>query len=54
MFARLPFFFRRYIMQKAISKYWPVFVLPTLLAFIIGFIWPFIWGIYLSLSLIHI
>lgn len=35
-------------MQKAISKYWPVFVLPTLAAFIIGFIWPFIWGIYLS------
>ena len=35
-------------MQKAISKYWPVFVLPTLVAFIIGFIWPFIWGIYLS------
>ena len=35
-------------MQKTISKYWPVFVLPTLLAFIIGFIWPFIWGIYLS------
>ena len=35
-------------MQKAISKYWPVFVLPTLIAFIIGFIWPFIWGIYLS------
>ena len=32
-------------MQKAISKYWPVFVLPTLIAFIIGFIWPFIWGI---------
>ena len=26
-------------MQKAISKYWPVFVLPTLIAFIIGFIW---------------
>lgn len=35
-------------MQKTISKYWPVFVLPTLLAFIIGFIWPFIWGVYLS------
>ena len=35
-------------MQKAISKYWPVFVLPTLLAFIIGFIWPFIWGIFIS------
>ena len=30
------------------SKYWPVFVLPTLIAFIIGFIWPFIWGTYLS------
>ena len=25
-----------------------MFVLPTLIAFIIGFIWPFIWGIYLS------
>ena len=35
-------------MQKAISKYWPVFVLPTLVAFIIGFIWPFLWGTYLS------
>ena len=35
-------------MQKAIKKYWPVFVLPTLAAFIIGFIWPFLWGIYLS------
>ena len=35
-------------MQKAISKYWPIFVLPTLVAFIIGFIWPFIWGTYLS------
>ena len=35
-------------MQKAISKYWPVFVLPTLIAFIIGFIWPFLWGIFLS------
>ena len=36
-------------MEKAIRKYWPVFVLPTLVAFIIGFLWPFIWGIYLSL-----
>ncbi len=35
-------------MEKTIRKYWPVFVLPTLLAFIIGFIWPFIWGIGLS------
>ena len=35
-------------MEKAIRRYWPVFVLPTLLAFIIGFIWPFIWGVTLS------
>ena len=35
-------------MEKAIKKYWPVFVLPTLAAFIIGFIWPFVWGIGLS------
>ena len=33
---------------KAIRKYWPIFVLPTFAAFIIGFVWPFIWGIYLS------
>ena len=35
-------------MENAIKKYWPVFLLPTLAAFVIGFIWPFIWGIYLS------
>ena len=35
-------------MEKAIKKFWPVFVLPTLAAFIIGFIWPFVWGIGLS------
>ena len=35
-------------MEKSIKKFWPVFVLPTLAAFIIGFIWPFIWGIGLS------
>ncbi|MDO4633337.1 MAG: sugar ABC transporter permease [Eubacteriales bacterium] len=35
-------------MEKSIRKYWPVFVLPTMVAFTIGFIWPFIWGIYLS------
>ena len=34
--------------EKAIKKYWPVFVLPTLIAFLIGFIWPFIWGVGLS------
>ena len=33
---------------KSLKKWWPVFVLPTFAAFIIGFLWPFIWGIYLS------
>lgn len=35
-------------MEKAIKKYFPVFVLPTLIAFTIGFIAPFLLGIYLS------
>ena len=35
-------------MEKAIKKYWPFFLLPTLAAFIIGFVWPFLWGIFLS------
>ena len=35
-------------MAKAIKRYWPIFVLPTFLAFILGFIAPFIMGIYLS------
>ena len=35
-------------MDKAIKRYWPVFVLPTMLAFTIGFVAPFILGIYLS------
>lgn len=38
----------RIIMEKAIKKYWPVFLLPTMAAFTIGFIVPFIEGIYLS------
>ena len=35
-------------MQKTLKKYFPIFVLPTLAAFTIGFIVPFIEGIYLS------
>ena len=35
-------------MEKSIRKYWPIFVLPTMLAFLIGFLIPFIMGIYLS------
>ena len=35
-------------MEKAIKRWSPLFVLPTLLAFTIGFIIPFIEGLYLS------
>lgn len=35
-------------MEKAIKKRWPIFVLPTLVAFSIGFIVPFAMGIWLS------
>ena len=36
-------------MVKTTRKWWPLFVLPTLLAFTIGFIIPFAEGLYLSL-----
>ena len=35
-------------MVKATKKWWPLFVLPTLLAFLIGFVIPFSEGLYLS------
>ncbi len=35
-------------MEKAIKKYFPIFALPTLLAFTIGFVIPFVLGVYLS------
>ena len=35
-------------MNKATKKYWPVFVLPTMAAFCIGFIVPFVYGNFLS------
>ena len=35
-------------MAKTIRKWWPVFLLPTLVAFIIGFVIPFCQGLYLS------
>ena len=35
-------------MNNAIRRYWPLFVLPTVLAFLIGFLVPFGMGIYLS------
>lgn len=36
-------------MQKTTKKYFPIFVLPTLIAFLIAFVIPFVWGLYLSL-----
>ena len=35
-------------MQRSTAKWWPVFLLPVLICFVIGFVWPFIQGIYLS------
>ena len=35
-------------MEKAIKRYMPIFVLPTFCAFILGFIIPFVMGIWLS------
>ena len=35
-------------MQKTLKKYFPIFVLPTLIAFSFAFIIPFVMGVYLS------
>lgn len=35
-------------MDRILKKYWPIFVLPTMSAFTIGFIVPFLQGLYLS------
>ena len=35
-------------MEKALRKYAPLFVLPTFAAFLIGFVYPFFQGLYLS------
>ncbi len=37
-------------MQKTLKKYFPIFVLPTLIAFLIAFIVPFLMGVYLSFT----
>lgn len=36
------------LVSKSIQKSFPIFMLPTFIAFCIGFIWPFMQGIYLS------
>ena len=35
-------------MEKAIKRYFPIFLIPTMIAFTIGFIVPFVYGIFLS------
>ena len=37
-------------MQKSMKRYFPIFVLPTLIALVIAFLYPFIIGIYLSFT----
>lgn len=37
-------------MQKNMKKYWPIFTVPVMAAFAIGFVIPFILGIYLSFT----
>jgi ABC-type polysaccharide transport system permease subunit len=37
-----------YTLRKPLRKWWFLFMLPVTIAFIIGFVWPFIQGIYLS------
>lgn len=39
---------RMKFMEKSIKKYFPIFALPTVIAFTLGFIVPFLMGIYLS------
>lgn len=36
------------LIRKSMKKWWWLFLLPTFAAFCIGFLWPFLQGIYLS------
>ena len=36
------------LIRRPIQKWAPLFILPTFVAFCIGFVWPFLQGIYLS------
>ena len=36
------------LIRRPIQRWFPLFVLPTFICFIIGFIWPFLQGIYMS------
>lgn len=45
-----PIFFKKgiFVMEKSIRKKFWIFALPTMAAFTIGFIVPFVYGIFLS------
>ena len=36
------------LIRRPIQRWAPLFILPTFIAFCIGFVWPFLQGIYLS------
>lgn len=36
------------LISKPIKRCFPIFMLPTFLAFCVGFVWPFVQGLYLS------
>ena len=38
------------LMHKTLKRYFPIFVFPTLIAFVISFLIPFIMGVYLSFT----
>ena len=40
---------KKSVKSSVLSRYAPLFFLPTALAFCIGFLFPFLWGVYLSL-----
>src|SRR5699024_10206667 len=40
-------------MIKSLKRYFPIFALPTIIAFVIAFLAPFIMGIYLSFTEFH-
>lgn len=42
------------LVRRPIQRWFPLFILPTFICFSIGFIWPFIQGIYLSFCTFNI
>ena len=46
--ARNPSAMNSKLLRRPIQRWFPLFVLPTFACFCIGFVWPFLQGIYLS------